>query len=165
MKKNSLTIIALTVVLMIACGKNEKNANQVIKMEKKINTEIPYRLARNYFVKNDFKDGNLQCLKVTKQADFDKIFGMATTMGENGKPSEIDFAKQYVIALVGPLSNKMALLKITKLNKMNNEIEVNYEQKDGPSQSYISRPVDIIIVDNLYQGELKLVRIKVAGGN
>ena len=62
-------------------------------------TDIPFIVTKNYFTKNTVKRGGLENPKIETKENFDGIFGAATTM--NGKPSEINFSKQYVIAVVG----------------------------------------------------------------
>ena len=53
--------------------------------------DVSYILAANYFVKNTVNQ--LDNPKIETAEKFNEIFGMATTMGKEGKPTEIDFSK------------------------------------------------------------------------
>ena len=37
--------------------------------------------------------------KITTEEEFNKLFGMATIMGKDGKPTAIDFTKQFVLGV------------------------------------------------------------------
>ncbi len=77
-----------------SCGANKMKADAVNS------TEVPYQEAKNYFVKNTYGEEENANLKIETQELFDKIFGPAPVMGEGGKPTAIDFAKQYVVAYI-----------------------------------------------------------------
>lgn len=59
---------------------------------------VKYAVARNYFVNRNAAIP--QDMKIQSRKDFDRCFGMAATMGKDGKPTEIDFEKSFVIAKV-----------------------------------------------------------------
>ena len=94
--------------------------------------------------------------KISSQEEFDKIFGMATTMGENGKPTSIDFTKQYVIAVVGQVTDKSTSITVNSLKQNGNVITLNYNQTEGEKQTSFRQPLLLLIVDNKYQADIKL---------
>jgi hypothetical protein len=120
--------------------------------------DIPYTIARNYFVLNDYKKGDLVDPKITSLATFNKYFGMATTMGEEGKPTDIDFSKQYVIPVIGELSDRYPEIEPVSLKQKDGQIFVNYKITEGEKSTAIFCPLLLFIVDNKYEGEVKLVK-------
>ena len=120
--------------------------------------DIPYKLAKNYFVRNDYPDKEIHIFRITSQKKFDDIFGAATLMGEEGKPTEIDFTKSDVIALINDSSNNIADLKINSLKQTKGKINLNYSFSQTAAQSYQSRHFALLIVDKKYTGALSAMR-------
>jgi hypothetical protein len=120
--------------------------------------EIPYTLAKNYFVKNTYIDGQLKNPKITSQEIFDQYFGMATLMGEGGQPTPIDFSKQYVIAVIGAESDNLPTMSVKSVNKNKKDIMVNYEYKLNGNAGYTMRPLLLLIVDKKHKGNIVLVK-------
>jgi hypothetical protein len=120
-------------------------------------TAVPFTKAENYFIKNGAKLPDSH--KITNKETFDSIFGMATTMGENGKPTEIDFDKNFVIAVeTGPVQKETTLIPEYLINHYDGKLVFHYAIKQGEDISYTIRPVLIIIVDkNLANMPIKLV--------
>jgi hypothetical protein len=122
-------------------------------------TNIAFVVAKNYFVNNTVK--KLDNPKIETAEKFNEIFGMATTMAKDGKPTEIDFSKQYVIAVVLPetdLSTNINLISLLKNNK--NEITLNYKSVVGEKQSFTTIPNFAIIVDKKENGNVTVKEIK-----
>lgn len=114
--------------------------------------EIPFTLAKGYFVKNTFSKKELRNPKITDQNTFDHIFGMATVMGEDGKPTPIDFHKIFVIAVIEAktdLNTSIAPLSLKKIKKRT--LLFSYKVKTGIPLSYTIRPCLLILVDKSYQ--------------
>ena len=91
-----MTLIA---AIVAGCG-NSKNA-------------VAYSVAQNYFVNNTFENKEVETLKIDTQEEFDRIFGMATTMGS--KPTAINFRTQSVLAIIAPAKKKP--LSVFELSK------------------------------------------------
>jgi hypothetical protein len=139
MTNKTISLAFAIALLLAACNsqKSEETSQQAstetpISME----TDIPFSVAKNYFVRNDYKDAPLHLLKITSQADFDQVFGMATTMGANGKPTPIDFSAQYAVACISQTSDQVSSLEVTNLKKVADTILVSYTQSQGEKQSY-----------------------------
>lgn len=124
----------------------------------KATEDVPYQLAKNYFVRNDYPDKEIHILRIKSQKQFDDIFGAATLMGEEGRPTEIDFSKSNVIALINDTSNDIAELKINSLKQSNGKINLNYSLTQIAAQSYQSRHFALLIVDKKYSGPLSAMR-------
>jgi frataxin-like iron-binding protein CyaY len=113
--------------------------------------------AKNYFIKNNYKEAELHYLKITTKEAFNRVFGMGTTMGNQGAPTKIDFSKYYVIALIDKTSNLKSDIRvsITQTHK-NISVVVFKDQENGTAQSYTSRPFKILMIENQYQGAINL---------
>ena len=111
--------------------------------------EVTFEVAKNHFFKND------QTIpaspKITTEEEFSKLFGMATTMGEDGKPTEIDFTKQFVLAIVLPVTDIATEITPVKLEAKGDSLFYTYDVKTGEKQSFTIQPVSIIILDKKYE--------------
>lgn len=158
------TIIGIAITAALLAGScNNKNAEEktdtvVTAATEKVN--IPFTEAKNYFVKNTYKDGDLADPKITSQADFDKLFGMATTMAPDQKPTGIDFSTHYVIAYIGASTDMATTLSPAGLTKTGDTITLTYKETTGEKQSFTTRPLLLIVVDNQYQGTIRLETIR-----
>lgn len=119
---------------------------------------VPYQLAKNYFVANTLGDGPLSNPIIDNQNQFSSMFGMATTMGENGKPTAIDFDKQFVIALVGKVTDQPETFTVQKLEKKKSGLELYYKVSTTAKQSYTSQSAALLIIDRAYLQPIKLIK-------
>ncbi|MNJ86365.1 hypothetical protein D3C87_38590 [compost metagenome] len=118
--------------------------------------KIPYTVANRYFVNNSVKDGGFVYPKITNQEEFEKLFGMAAVMGKDGRPTPIDFSKQFVIAVIDPVTRNSIELTAKSLTKKENTLTFTYSRKEekvsNPSASF--RYLLIVIVDKKYEGNV-----------
>lgn len=160
---NKITVKGIC-ALMVCCfifyacqsGGNSQKVSEQTNLQEEVSSgdTIPYVEAQRYFVNNTYKDSGVK--KITAQNEFDVIFGMAAIMGSNGKPTEIDFAKNYVIAVIGSESNKKPEIIINSLKKEGENIALSYSIKEEEETSSTSKPNVILIIDKRYEGELKV---------
>ena len=80
--------------------------------------ELKFTLAHNYYIYNTYENRHLHSLLITNAVEFDQYFGDASTMAENGLPTDIDFAKNNVIACIDSLVNYEQKIIVQKLKKM-----------------------------------------------
>ena len=163
MTKNFLLVAVLSSLVFASCnnGKDEKiedkqAADTLGAVEIKA-TNIPFTVAKNYFVKNTVKQGGLEDPKIETKENFDALFGAATTMGKNGKATEIDFSKQYVVAVVGDetdIATEISPVSLQKDDK--NQVTLNYKITKGNKQSFKIRPVLLVIADRTYEGPISI---------
>lgn len=108
-----------------------------------------YVVAKNYFVRNDARCAS--SVKITSQADFDAVFGMATHMGKDGRPTEIDFGKQFVYAKVMPVTDTDTRVRLAGVRpSAGKRLQIAFEVKQGEKQSYSIQPCEIVILDRKY---------------
>lgn len=117
--------------------------------------EVPYVLAQHYFVKNTVAEDKNGAFKIESQAAFDELFAAATSMGNNGMPTIIDFNKQFVIAIISPSSDLAPQIDQISLKKLADGLHLNYKETLGEKQSFTMRPVALLIVDKQFDGPLK----------
>ena len=149
-------IILASAITMTSCYNSSKapsdaNAEPSVEAPHKATplgrpTAVQFTKAENYFIKNGAKLPDNH--KIIDKETFDSIFGMATTMGENGKPTEIDFDKSFVIAVeTGLVQKETTLIPEYLINHHDGKLVFHYAIKQGEDISYTIRPVLIIIVD------------------
>ncbi|WP_155808514.1 hypothetical protein [Xylanibacter brevis] len=131
-----------TLLTMAAC--NNKTATSV---ENKESSEIPFTVAKNYF----YNHLGTPSVKITTEEDFNKCFHMATTMGEEGKPTAIDFGKQFVVDFLLPGSQWQMEINPLKVETKGDTLFYSYDIKVGQKQSYWSQYVSIIIIDKEFE--------------
>lgn len=110
--------------------------------------EMAFEVAKNYFFKNNQEIPASP--KITSEEEFTKLFGMATTMGEDGKPTPIDFTKQFVLAIVLPITNLSTEITPDRLEEQGDTLFYFYNAKTGEAQSYSTQPISLIILDKKY---------------
>ena len=143
MKKIFLSIVAL--LTMTACTSHSTDAN--INSEE--TGEVDYEVAKNYFFKNDQQIPASP--KITTEEEFNKLFGMATVMGKDGKPTSIDFTKQFVLAIVLPVTDMATEINPVKVEVKSDSLFYTYDVKTGEKQTFSIQPVSIIILDKQYE--------------
>ncbi len=149
-------------ILLILFGPNaiaQKNkAQKPVEKNGKKESNIPYTIAKNYFVKNTYVQGALKNPKIESEMVFNDLFGAAAYIGADGKPTTIDFSKEYVIAVIpGATSNAFTLTPIS-LQKKGVNILFSYSYTEGEKLTYSSQPLLLVVVDKKYTGAVKLVK-------
>ena len=147
-KASTLSIAITAAMTLLSSCKQNQQQNETDPEEAILGkpSEVSYTVAQNYFIKNGAVIPENH--KITDQETFNQIFGMATTMGENGKPTEIDFDKSFVIAVeTGPVQKETKIIPEYLINHYDGQLVFHYTIKQGDDMSYTIRPVLIIIVD------------------
>ena len=144
MRKVLLAYAAL--MFLAAC--NMKPTTETSTDTKSDNTGIPFEIAKNYFFKNDQEIPANP--KITTAEEFGKLFGMAAVMGKDGQPTEIDFAKKFVIAIVLPVTNLATEITPVRLEEQGDTLFYYYDAKVGKAQSSSAQPISLITLDKKY---------------
>ena len=143
MKK--ILFVFAAMIILAACG--NKKAVALAESDEKCN-EVAFEVAKNYFFKNDQEVPSSP--KITTADEFGKLFGMATRMGKEGKPTEIDFNNQFVLAIVLPVTNFATEITPDKLKEKGDTLFYFYNAKVDGAHSYSTRPISLIILDKKY---------------
>ena len=136
------------IIVLAACG-NKQTVAPVESSE--ASNEVTFEVAKNYFFKNGQEIPASP--KITTAEDFGKLFGMATTMGEDGKPTPIDFSKHFVLAIVHPVTDYATEIKPVKVTEKGDSLFYTFEVNKGEKQTYSIKPISIIILDKKYENK------------
>ncbi len=166
MTKKILTVVTVASFILTSCGTFRKstnaennNTNTVETQNQTKMTNIAFTVAKNYFVNNTVT--KLDNPKIETAEKFNENFGMATTMGEEGRPTDIDFSKQFVVAVILPETDlETSITPISLQKNTKNEIILNYKSIVGQKQTYKTRPNFAIIVDKKENGNITMKEIK-----
>jgi len=116
---------------------------------------VKYIVANHYFVNNTVNRPIQE--KVTDQATFDKLFGMAAVMGKNGLPTPIDFNKQFVIAVSEGVVNNLTEYEPVSLKADGNQLVFTYKVEKGKHIDYSMCPLLMIVVDKKWERDVRFV--------
>ena len=163
MKKLILSVVVMCVLTAMSNAKNGMKCDvdgTTGATTMVVDVSVPYTVANNYFVNNNIGD-TVPPVKITSREELEKYFGMAAGMGKDGQPTPIDFSKQYVIAVVKPVTDTLTVLKPKSLkrNKKGNVV-FTYKVKTKGTQSYSIRPLLMIVVDKTYDADVVLKEVK-----
>ena len=120
-------------------------------------TEVPYTELKHYFLRNDAEIPTNP--KIDTQEQFDSLFGMARVMGAEGQPTHVDFERQFVIAVVLPITNQQTELNnahlYTTYDLLGHSIlRLKYNvHRDEDTLSYSMQPILLIAVDRQHDAE------------
>lgn len=140
------TILAAALTGLLLTTASCASSNGAAKGE-----SVAYSVANRYFFNNGATPPASN--KVTDAETFSKLFGMATVMGKNGQPTEIDFSKEFVIPVVLPETNRATSIKLGKLVEEGDGLTLYYKVKQGEERSYTIRPMELLIVDGKHAGK------------
>ena len=108
--------------------------------------DVPFKVAQNYFYNNVGHPST----KLTDPSDFAKSFGMATVMGDKGKPTDIDFNKEFLIDVIFPVTTWEMEVNPIKVEAKGDTLYYSYNVSVGKKLSYSIRPISIVIIDKEY---------------
>lgn len=155
-----LAVVA-SAAMLSACHTSGKVDNLTINVDAVSSAttaaDVPYKVANGYFVRNDVK--KLPNGKISKQKDFEAAFGMAAVMGNDGRPTEIDFNNQYVIAVSKPVTDRQTELEPVSLKgdgDGDGGLVFVYRTKAGQQLSYSMQPSLVVVVDKKYRGMVSI---------
>lgn len=121
-------------------------------------SDVPFTELDRYYFKNGQEiPGNP---KIDSAEAFSELFGVAAVMGEEGQPTPVNWGKEFVIAVVNPVTDQATELTPESLSLENGELVFTYTETVGEKQSWTMRPILLIKVDRKYGAEtIRLSRI------
>jgi hypothetical protein len=146
MNKKTILLFSLFTVMMLANCRSLNNSNS---------TEIPFTVGNGYFVKNTCFPGNYELI-ICSVEEFDTVFGVARTM--NNRPTQIDFNKEFVLAVVGETTDFQTEIKPDNLLRQNDSIVFSYQKILGEKQTFSTRPCVFIVAGNENKGKIAFHR-------
>ena len=142
--KNVFAAALVAVSLVTACSDEGKN--------------VPFTEARNYFVRNDVVLP-LESNVIETKAQLDSLFGMAAVMGRNGRPTDIDFDREFCVAYVIPPTDTLTEIVPVSVTSKGKELTCSFEIKKGDPITWTIQPFSLIVIDRSYYK--KQVKVKV----
>ena len=112
---------------------------------------IPFKEVKNYFFRNDADIPESPVIDSSEQ--FEELFGAAAFMGKDGQPTPIDFNKEFVIAVVNPVTDCLTELAAESLQKVDGELVFTYRETVGEQQSWTMQPILLVKVDRQYKAD------------
>lgn len=113
------------------------------------NSEIPYRIASNFFLKPTANIKEFKGIAIKSQEEFDQYFEKSTVDG-----ADIDFSTHYTIAVVRKKSNRIGTIDMNYLKFRGANIELSYDYEKGDKQKNKDQSALILVVDKKYQGDI-----------
>jgi hypothetical protein len=114
-------------------------------------SDIPFEEVRNYFFRNDTEIPDSPLIDTSEQ--FEEQFGAAAFMGKAGQPTPVDFDREFVIAVVNPVTDSFTELAPESLKMNNGELVFTYHETVGAKQSWTMRPILLVKVDRKFRTE------------
>ena len=139
-----LTIaLAVGAVLLLCCNCSVFNKLNKIYDEA---SPIMFTELENYFVRNDVDCSKQQRLILDNKTDFEQFFGMGTFMG--GMPTDVNWNKQYVVALVLPETNRETIITPIDVRQDGDNVVLCYKVERGHEKlSYTMVPFTAVAID------------------
>ncbi len=108
--------------------------------------DIEFSKLNNFFVRNDVVLTSFENqFVINDKNEFDKMFGMARTMGNTITP--VDFSKYFVAAIIMDETGRETELNIQSVQEQNNDLYIKYTIERGPERSYTSIPFDAVKIE------------------
>ena len=145
--KHLTIVLALGALLLLLCsGCSFMDKMYAAQKIDDVATPIQFTTLENYFVRNDVDCSKQQRLIIDNKADFEKYFGMAAHMG--GMPTEVNWNKQFVVALVLPETKRATSINPVAVKATDNNILVfSYQVKKGDRISHTMVPFTAVAID------------------
>ena len=142
MKK--ILFILLAVIGLVSCKKTPDTV------------AVPFETVQHYFSITTVTSPTSH--KIMDQATFESLFDAGFTMDSQQAP--LDFSKEFVIAIVYPVTDVQTKLAPVSLMKENNSLVYTYSVTKGQKMSSTSRPSLLIRVDKKYDAPLQVIEVQ-----
>lgn len=146
MKKALFLSLAAVTLLLSSCAVNLSGVT------------ANYNRMYNYYVNNYFNNGTHK-LVIHNQQDFDAVFGAGAVMGHNGQPTNINFSRQFVIAVILPETNRQTTIETAMLKRVGDRLYFSYIIEEGHATSYTMRPFTAVVVDRNEPSDVVFQRV------
>ncbi len=128
-----LAVLMLAFVALLSCRRAE---------------EVPFVELHHYF----FNQGREIPAdpRIDSAVEFAELFGMAAVMGTDGQPTPVDFEKEFVIAVVYPVTDNLTELAPESLRIVDGKLVFAYDETVGEKQTWSMQPVLLVKVDRQF---------------
>ena len=136
--------VRLMVALLVACVVGSCSITRELEQNA---SPIAFTEVNNYFVKNNSVPQKLLRKVINTEGEFRAIFGEAAVMGSNGQPTPINFKRQFVLAVVSPVTDTDTQMYPLSVLQNGNAIIFNYKVDKGSKMSYSICPFTAVVLD------------------
>ena len=161
MNKFVALLCVLPMLLLAACAPKSaenKAAADVVESAEMEEQDVPYSIAKRYFVKNTIGEFNIN--RIADKETFEQYFGMAAVMGRDGLPTTIDFEQEFVIPVVLPETGyELSIVPVSLRNNGRGELLFNCRVDTLRELSYTIRPLLLTIVSKSFDTDNVVVEI------
>ena len=130
--------ITIMAIIAVALSCAQCTTSKELRQAKKGAKSVPYTLLENYYVRNDVDGSKPHRLIIDNERDFNAFFGPAAIMG--GLPTDINWKKQFVVAILLPETNKPTMVTPMSVKKSPGNIIFKYQVNRGTKTSYTLIP-------------------------
>ncbi len=120
--------------------------------------KVPFETVNHYFFRNNAE--RPADAKINTANDFLTHFGMGPVMGEDGRPTFVDFKEKFVIAVVPPRTDTDTELIPVSLVRKGDTLTFTYQEKTGAKVPYVMQPLLLVAVDRQYEAPNVVVKKK-----
>ena len=115
-------------------------------------TPTAYGQLDNYYVINDYYnqyyyDNSASKLVITDPYEFRQVFGQASLDNRYGVPTDVDFRREFVIAVILPVTSQYTEIEPVSVNREGDRLYFTYQVFRGAMQSYYTQPFTAVVVD------------------
>lgn len=137
-----ITIMAVVAVALLCC---QCTTSKELRQAKKGAKDVPFTELKNYYVRNNMRYDKTQHLIIDNQQDFDGCFGPAAVMA--GLPTDINWEKQYVIAVLLPVTNRATMILPLEVKQSPGNVIFKYQVNRGGKTSYTLSPFTAVALN------------------
>lgn len=130
-----ITIMAIIAVALMCV---QCTTSKELRQAKKGAKSVPYTVLENYHVRNNIDGSKPHRLIIDNERDFNAFFGPAAIMG--GLPTDINWKKQFVVAILLPETNKPTMVTPMDVKQSPGNIIFKYQVNRGRKTSYTLIP-------------------------
>ncbi len=113
-----------------------------------VRKDVPFTQLDHYFFKNGQEIPADP--KIDTEEEFSALFGMAAVMGKDGIPIPVDFSKEFVIAVVKPVTDQLTELSPISLQMSDGDLVFTYSETTGEKMSWSMQPLLLVKADRRY---------------
>ncbi|MBP5560846.1 MAG: hypothetical protein J6X70_03480, partial [Muribaculaceae bacterium] len=115
-------------------------------------TPTAYGQLDNYYVINDYYnqyyyDNSASKLVITDSYEFRQVFGQASINNRYGVPTDVDFRREFVVAVILPVTNRYTEIEPVSVNREGDRVYFTYQVYRGAMQSYYTQPFTAVVLD------------------
>lgn len=134
-------ILSLAAVALLCC----QCAKSPYQLAKKGAKSVPFTTLEHYYVRNNAASNHVQRLILDTKEDFEAYFGEGAVMG--GMPTDINWRRQYVIALLLPVTNKQTMITPKEVKQSPGNVILYYQVNTGRKTQYTLMPFVAIALE------------------